>query len=63
MTALMVILGGAIGAPLRYLADRAVQSRQFLRSLSGLGAMIGGGPAATGVVCGAPCGPAPVSVA
>lgn len=27
MTALMVILGGAIGAPLRYLTDRAVQSR------------------------------------
>ena len=27
MTALMVILGGAIGAPLRYLIDRVVQSR------------------------------------
>ena len=27
MTALLVALGAAIGAPLRYLADRAVQSR------------------------------------
>jgi CrcB protein len=27
MTALLVMLGAAIGAPLRYLADRAVQSR------------------------------------
>jgi CrcB protein len=27
MTALLVVLGAAIGAPLRYLADRAVQAR------------------------------------
>jgi CrcB protein len=27
VTALLVVLGAAIGAPLRYLADRAVQSR------------------------------------
>ncbi|MDT7771894.1 MAG: fluoride exporter, partial [Pseudonocardiales bacterium] len=27
MTVLLVLLGGAIGAPLRYLADRVVQSR------------------------------------
>ena len=27
MTALLVVLGAAVGAPLRYLADRAVQSR------------------------------------
>ncbi|HEV7961660.1 MAG TPA: fluoride efflux transporter CrcB [Actinoplanes sp.] len=27
MTALLVILGAAVGAPLRYLADRAVQAR------------------------------------
>jgi len=27
VTALLVVLGAAVGAPLRYLADRAVQSR------------------------------------
>ncbi len=27
MTALLVVLGAAVGAPLRYLADRAVQAR------------------------------------
>src|SRR5207247_10732496 len=27
MTALFVVLGAAVGAPLRYLADRAVQAR------------------------------------
>ncbi|MBQ1016237.1 CrcB family protein, partial [Micromonospora sp. M51] len=27
MTVLLIALGAAIGAPLRYLADRAVQSR------------------------------------
>jgi fluoride exporter len=27
MTVLLVLLGGAVGAPLRYLADRVVQSR------------------------------------
>jgi CrcB protein len=28
MTILLVLIGGAIGAPLRYLTDRAVQARQ-----------------------------------
>jgi len=27
MTVLLVVLGAAVGAPLRYLADRAVQGR------------------------------------
>ena len=35
MTWLMVVLGAAIGAPLRYLTDRAVQGRHSLRSRGG----------------------------
>lgn len=31
MTALLVVLGAAVGAPLRYLLDRAVQSRHTTR--------------------------------
>ncbi|WP_174186677.1 fluoride efflux transporter CrcB [Nocardia barduliensis] len=56
MTVLLVVVGGAIGAPLRYLVDRAVQSRHdslfpwgtFVVNLIGcliLGALSGAGTA------------------
>ncbi|GAB3573058.1 fluoride efflux transporter CrcB [Amycolatopsis endophytica] len=56
MTALLVVAGAVIGAPLRYLTDRAVQSRHggpfpwgtFLVNLAGclvLGALAGAGAA------------------
>ncbi|HEX4700683.1 MAG TPA: fluoride efflux transporter CrcB [Pseudonocardiaceae bacterium] len=59
MTALLVVVGAMVGAPLRYLTDRLVQSRHdsvfpwgtFTVNLAGcmiLGALSGSGIAATG---------------
>jgi CrcB protein len=61
MTAVLVLLGAAVGAPLRYLTDRLVQSRHdslfpwgtFAVNLAGclvLGALAGAGSAVPGPV-------------
>ncbi|MCT2584395.1 fluoride efflux transporter CrcB [Actinophytocola gossypii] len=62
MTALLVVLGAAVGAPLRYLVDRAVQARHrglvpwgtFAVNVVGslvLGALAGAGSVLPGPVC------------
>ncbi|MGP3920014.1 fluoride efflux transporter CrcB [Nonomuraea sp. 10N515B] len=58
MTVLLVALGAAIGAPLRYLADRLVQSRHDSVFPWGTLAVNLAGSFALGLLAGMPAGPA-----
>ncbi|WP_327586040.1 fluoride efflux transporter CrcB [Nonomuraea sp. NBC_00507] len=58
MTVLLVALGAAIGAPLRYLADRLVQSRHDSVFPWGTLAVNLAGSFALGLLVGMPAGPA-----
>ncbi|MEV4222616.1 fluoride efflux transporter CrcB [Nonomuraea sp. NPDC049725] len=58
MTVLLVVLGAAVGAPLRYLADRAVQSRHGGTFPWGTLAVNVAGSAVLGFLTALPAGPA-----
>ncbi|KWV30707.1 fluoride efflux transporter CrcB [Micromonospora rifamycinica] len=58
MTVLLIALGAALGAPLRYLTDRAVQARHDSRFPWGTLTVNVAGSLLLGAVVGAPVGPA-----
>ncbi|MEV4843305.1 fluoride efflux transporter CrcB [Micromonospora matsumotoense] len=58
MTVLLIALGAALGAPLRYLTDRAVQARHHSRFPWGTLTVNVVGSLLLGAVVGVPAGPA-----
>ncbi|MGC5663926.1 fluoride efflux transporter CrcB [Micromonospora sp. WMMD723] len=58
MSVLLIALGAALGAPLRYLTDRAVQARHGSRFPWGTLTVNVAGSLLLGVVTGVPAGPA-----
>lgn len=63
MTVLLVLLGGATGAPLRYLADRFVQSRHDSVFPWGTLTVNAAGSLVAGLLAGLPAGPAVTALA
>ncbi|GHJ07629.1 hypothetical protein TPA0907_19960 [Micromonospora humidisoli] len=57
MTVLLIALGAALGAPLRYLTDRAVQARHDSRFPLGTLTVNVAGSLLLGAVAGVPAGP------
>lgn len=62
MTVLLIALGAAVGAPLRYLTDRAVQSRHDSAFPWGTLTVNAIGSLLLGVLVGLPAGPAVTAV-
>ncbi|GAB1689113.1 fluoride efflux transporter CrcB [Krasilnikovia sp. M28-CT-15] len=58
MTLVLIVLGAAVGAPLRYLADRAVQARHDSLFPWGTFAVNVSGSLLLGLLTGLPVGPA-----